>query len=34
MWIAAVNDTDEYSEWCNAVSYNPADVEVIIAKQL
>ena len=33
-WIAAVNDTSEYGEWCNAVSYNPADVDAIIANQL
>ena len=33
-WIAAVNDIGEYGEWCNAVSYNPADVDAIIANQL
>ena len=33
-WIIAVNDMSEYGEWCNVVSYNPADVDTIIANQL
>lgn len=31
-WIEAVNNTREYGSWVNDVSYNPADVDGIIAK--
>ena len=33
-WVEAVNNTGEFGEWCNDVSYNPADVDGIIAKYL
>ncbi len=31
-WVEAVNNIDEYGQWCNDVSYNVADVDGIIAK--
>ena len=31
-WIAAVNELEEFGEWCNDVSFNVADVDGIIAK--
>ena len=31
-WVQAVNDLDDYGQWCNDVSYNVADVDGIIEK--
>jgi type III restriction enzyme len=31
-WVAAVNETGEYGDWCCDVSYNVADVDGIVAK--
>ena len=31
-WIQAVNESGEFGEWCNAVSYNIKDVDGIIKK--
>ena len=33
-WIEAVNNTHEFGEWYSDVSFNPADVDGIIAKFL
>lgn len=31
-WVSTINDLGEYGQWCNAVSYNIADVDGIIAQ--
>jgi type III restriction enzyme len=33
-WISAVNDLNEFGQWCNDVSYNVADVDGIINKYI
>ena len=33
-WIEAVNNTREFGSWYSDVSFNPADVDGIIAKYL
>lgn len=33
-WIKAVNDCEEFGEWCSDVSYNITDVDGIISKYL
>lgn len=34
MGNTAVNDTGEYEEWCNAVSYSSADVDSIVSNNI
>ena len=31
-WVSTINNLGEYGQWCNAVSYNIADVDGIIAQ--